>query len=444
MFGNSHANSHANANSPYTDLQTIQITLDPIYDIERAVIEHGLSSDIIKRMFLIGYTLCASHVDIMEDLVRECMKEHAHSELVRRFQAEIQDLKEENLQIVTTNEKALDAIHSRYSLELENRNLRVEHLQKMLAESEKKSQELFQDTFKESVQQLRDMLKEKDIQMQLLRSTNASKGIIGESKIMDALKAVYETAEITYTGKTPHSCDIKMCCGENMFMFESKYKGHIVKEDVVKFQHDITNAGVGVYGGIFVSIMSKNIPGKGCFCMERVEGVPVIYLGYENESEFDLLFRHHVSMFVQMAGMLRMTMSEDIKTHEDDDMTELLHQVTSDITFYSDMLKKNKKRMDEFKGRCLKLHQEVENDQCDIIKRLDDALLKLSSKIPLKVPSKIPIKVDGGLPQPKTNMQSTQDTSSYRCNTCSKEFTTQRGLNIHISSSHPPSKISSL
>lgn len=394
---------------------------DVAHDAAYTTLQH-MSTDTLKDIFMLGYTLYQHRVsNVIEDIIRSNMD----SEIRARYNNDIQQLKSENIELVKELEEKQHMLLTRHTLDIEKKNMRIEQLERIVRETESKLSTLYDDIYKDGIDKLKEQLKERDMQLQMLRSTNAAKGIIGETLIMDSLRSVFETAEIQYTGKTAHSCDIHMKCfpSEHTYMFESKYKGCVTKADVVKFQQDVMASATSVKGGMFVSILSKNIPEKGSFHFETIKQQTctnqtssgcdtklVLYVAYEDEAEFHMLFKCHCKLFVDICTLYA---SQAASQSDHDTYTNILETLEQDIVFLTDILKKNRRRIEDFRSKCIRFCGEVEDDNDTLLKRIQNtaSLLSLNMK--------------------RASIVEQQTQGAITCGTCGKTCKSQRGLKMH-------------
>ncbi len=168
-------------------------------------------------------------------------------------------------------------------------------------------------TESENSKKIEDLLKiidnnEKEIG--LLKKTTYAKGNKGEGIIMQLLKSLYPTFEYIDASKEKHAGDIHMILPKNgeTIMIESKYKENITKQDVEKFIYDIdtmSNNNKNVMCGIFVSILTKNIPCIGEMKIDFLpspKNIPLIFVGFDNESEFEYWFRYIINLALELAN----------------------------------------------------------------------------------------------------------------------------------------------
>jgi len=375
-----------------------------------------MSEETKTDIFMMGYLLYQHRV---HNVVDEVIKNNIDNEVRLKYDAIIQQLKNENLDLAKDLEEKQHVLQTRHTFDIEKKNMRIEQLERLLHETESKISTLYDDIYKDGIDKLREQLKERDMQLHMLRSTNAAKGIIGESLIMESLRSVFQTAEIQYTGKTAHSCDIQMKCfpAEHTYMFESKYKGCITKADVTKFQQDVLISPDAVQGGMFVSILSKNIPEKGSFHIETVKETSndrqinkiMVYVAYEDEAEFHVLFKYHCKLFVDICTFhaSHMTTQDDYNTY-----TKIIDAFEKDVVFLTDILKKNKRRIEDFRSKFIRFCGEIEDDNETLLHRIQNtsALLSLNAK-------------RSALTQQQNHAQT--------CSACGKTYKSARGLKMH-------------
>jgi hypothetical protein len=139
----------------------------------------------------------------------------------------------------------------------------------------------------------------------LLKKSNMGKGNKGEALIVNSLKSVFPQYLYEDTSKEKQTGDLHMVMeGGQRVVFESKYKETITKQDIEKFYRDVSylqDTHSKVVGGVFVSMMTKNIPGIGEFKVEVREGVPLLFLGFEDEDDFARWFTIYVRIVIELA-----------------------------------------------------------------------------------------------------------------------------------------------
>jgi hypothetical protein len=195
---------------------------------------------------------------------------------------------------------------------------------------------------------------------------------------------------------------------EHVMVFESKYKGVVEKKDVTKFEDDMGNMGDKVIGGVFVSFLSKNIPGKGNMFIElNKKNKPLLYVAYDNEEEFNIFFSQHCKLFINICHVFM-----DAE-HQQNDINSILDE----LKFLFDMFQKNKKRLDDIKTKFMKYYNEVEVDNTTILQRLDNMLIRKKQTLCIS-----------------NRVKPRQSKISYVCTTCNMEFLGKRELNKHMKS----------
>lgn len=357
---------------------------DEGYDKE--ICDHGFTIETLKSFLHIGYELYKHRVlkqlDVLVDknidsIVNSRVK-LKEQDIYDRVQKELEQLKKENLDLVSKLED--NQIAKQYLIEIEKQNLKIEHMDSLLSEAKKKNvilesqiQDLYNDIYKDSIQQLKDTIKQKETEINILKNTNIVKGNIGENHIAQVLRNIFTDCDVTKTGKVAHVCDVHMSfpSGKKM-VFESKYKGNITKLDVDKFYNDVENLDDTVIGGVFVSFLSRNIPNKGSINFEITSQSkkPLMYLAYDNEDEFNMYFTHNILMFTKLCEAY----NTDTKTSLD------IQSTIQEVKFICDMVTKQKKRLDDIKTKFQKYTQDTEED----MKVMFDRMETLFTKVPVK------------------------------------------------------------
>lgn len=167
----------------------------------------------------------------------------------------------------------------------------------------------------------------------LLKKTTFAKGNKGEGIILQLLKKLYPSYEYVDVSKEKHAGDIHMLLPQNggIIMIESKYKENITKQDVEKFIYDIdtmTNNNKNVVCGIFVSILTKNIPHIGDMKIDFLpspKNTPMVFVGFENEIEFEYWFKYTIGLALELAKKHN-SINTDI-TNEKTKYEDLLSQI---------------------------------------------------------------------------------------------------------------------
>ena len=399
--------------------------LDDAFPKEKRAACAGFDAHMAKHIFMLGYALYENRVD---ETVDEIIRQNVHVEIAVRYEEQLLQAKQENVELVRNLEQLSRQFEEQKrqweavkevelqkwevikDLEVQKREMRIEHLQTALKDAEERLTTLHHDIQRDGVQQLKDMLKERDMQIQMLKNTNASKGVIGETLIIDTLREVFEACDVVHTGKTAHACDVRLTIhpSGDSFLFESKYKGYVDKKDVTKFESDIVTAPDSVQGGMFVSILSRNIPGKGSLYIDVVREPrtgscrPICYVAYQNEAEFRLLFGHHCRMFVQVCAQLRSSDGGEVK--------QMLTMIVQEISCVTELLQKNKKRLEDMKTRFIRFCKDIEDDNMFIIDRMNDII---------------------ALRQSSTYLSCVDASAPCTCQKCGKQYKTQGGLTRH-------------
>lgn len=142
-------------------------------------------------------------------------------------------------------------------------------------------------------------------QVNMLKKTNTGKGHYGENLVLEYLKTMF-TSHTFERPSLPHVCDVHMKDDQdNVIAIECKNKDKITKADLTKFYEDLDHMSerdIPCIAGVFVSVNSKSIPGKGPLTFEMYKQKPVLLLGYESESEFQTMFKEHMPAIIAVSS----------------------------------------------------------------------------------------------------------------------------------------------
>jgi hypothetical protein len=253
----------------------------------------------------------------------------------------------------------------------------LKYFKNISEEKDKLLQEAFKSETKDRLISLENIIKQKDAELSTLKTCNFVKGTTGENIIMNFLKEHYPKYEVKHTGKVAHEADIHLLDSkqETLVLVESKYKQGIDRNDVDKFCRDVSNvagkdSNVQCVGGVFVSLLTRNIPTKGEAHFEVIGNVPVMYVGFSNTEEFNVYFRKYMDMFMSLCDFHRAQGTKQ----------STLGDFLDEMNFYFNMLVKNKSRIDDFKTNCVakinKFVTDIEGDNKTILTRVEDMLRK--------------------------------------------------------------------
>ena len=351
----------------------INIDIDPIEDENiYEWIQNKVNSNnrLVKLALTIG-------IDVIEKVASSIDNEVVASVEYKMLQQEnlslVERMEEEISKRVQQSENNMDRVMNQ--LKYENTSLQrlIEEKSRINNELEKSIRLLVAEFKDGEIQRIKHQLQEKEYELRTLKSTNAAKGIIGESLIINTLRNNFTEYSINHTGNIAHQCDVHMTDEDgNIIAFESKLKSSITKMDIEKFYNDITHLAESetqdskIIGGMFVSICSPNIPYKGSIHLEKMElkcnqkNIPLIFLGFQDQEEFKLHFPVLGKMFVKLSKIGFMI---DDDKHTDIDVNGIFDNLTSML----DMLVKNKNKINEFRVSTAKLTDDLEeNNKCII------------------------------------------------------------------------------
>jgi hypothetical protein len=309
----------------------------------------------------------------------------------KELEYQISRLTHELNDVKTTDKMVLDVatnnIQEKYQIEIsllkeqtDNANKQIEYFRKLTEEKDILLRDAFKNETKEKIASLESLISQKDTELATLKTCNFVKGMTGESIIASFLREYYPRNIIHNTGKTAHEGDIQMIDtkDDTLIVIESKYKQAIDKNDVEKFCRDVSTVSqkegsTQCIGGLFVSLLTRNIPGKGDAYFELIGNIPVMYVGFSNTDEFNIFFKKYVDMFNELC---KFHQQQGRQKSNIDDMLE-------EMNFFFNMLVKNKTRLEDFKANCVvklnKFVSDIEGDNKLIISRLEDILKKNNS-----------------------------------------------------------------
>lgn len=156
------------------------------------------------------------------------------------------------------------------------------------------AQRTIDDRTHKHIRMLEDRLQERERTIELMSKTNAARGNLGEGIVTSALTDAFLDATITDTSKCKHAGDVHMRLADGRVVaFEVKMKGTVTRADVDKFMYDVKHLRETLEGfaaAVFISLASRNIPGKGDLCLEVCNGIPIVFIGFDDVGADDERF----------------------------------------------------------------------------------------------------------------------------------------------------------
>ena len=133
---------------------------------------------------------------------------------------------------------------------------------------------------------LQQRVEEQEKQLQLYRKCNHAKGLMGEQIVSQWIRQALPHFSVEQKAEEAQMSDIHAVGPQQLLLFECKNKKVITTQDVDKFIRDIgvvkEQTVTPLWGAMFVSLQSRNIPHKGAFHIEWVHQIPVIYVGMDD------------------------------------------------------------------------------------------------------------------------------------------------------------------
>jgi hypothetical protein len=283
-------------------------------------------------------------------------------------------------------ERELKSLQEKMSIEVDNLKEtksslenQISYFKNLAEEKDCQLRNAFKNEIKEKMKDLEQLLMEKEAELRTLKTCNFVKGFTGENLILSFLRETYPKHEVQHTGKIAHEGDIhfKDIKDETVIVIESKYKQNITRDDVDKFSRDVStvcqkDGCIKCIGGLFVSLLTRNIPGKGDAYVEMVGNVPVMFLGFTSVDEFNLHFGRYFEMFN--------TLCTFYKGNKCTSNTSSQEEIFDELNFYFNMFVKNKTRVEEFRLNCMnkinKFVGDIEMDNKTLLERIESLLKK--------------------------------------------------------------------
>ncbi len=314
-------------------------------------------------MVMIGYYAIKEGLQkyIMKTKTCDILDELKESSIMKLFQ-EQECQKNDIILMKMENEFKREVQTIIHDKELENVNIRnqLEIYKQLYLDMKEKIEQTYEE--KETINDLKK-------EICILKKTNYVKGNIGEQIILKTLQDYYPSFIITDMSKVKHSGDIQIQDPNDgtIIMFESKYKETITKYDVDKFVNDVTmikNNGQNIKCAVFCSILTKNIPLKGDFYIEYNSNIPVLYCGFDNETDFMFWFPQYLKLINQLP-MISNTNDEDSEDRDSKFYT-LLDKIKPLIT----QVKLMKSNCEKIKN----VHNELTNQTKNLFDSLTDMI----------------------------------------------------------------------
>ena len=285
------------------------------------------------------------------------------------------------------------------------------HDKDIMIERMKAQQELLQDvqryktlyehmcTKTSQVKIYEDKINGLEQEIAIMKKTNIAKGNKGEHLTITYLRSQFKSYEFFDCSKEKHSCDIHMVCSNKDFIaIECKYKDVVIKQDVDKFYNDLdrmVSAKMTCVGGLFISMCSKNIPHIGDTKIEFYKNVPVIFIGFVDETEFENWCSQYVVLLLELISYQKQSSQSQ----------EHINDVLKSLVPILDSIKKLKTNVEKLKTTCSSFHTQLSDMDIEI----KDMFEKMS--VILKA-------------------------EKHKCDVCGLEYKTKTGLLNHKKTKH--------
>lgn len=164
--------------------------------------------------------------------------------------------------------------------------------------------------------------------------TTVGKGIVGEKDVTSFMEREYPQSDITQVGDKTAMGDIMWKYNNITCLIEVKNKEKILTNDVTKFVRDVTeNARSGAINcGLFVSLHDNSIPLKGCFYIEYISDIPVIYV--TNIRNMPQALKICADMLVYIVKTSQQTQRQ----HSEIELEQIVKSISSSFNHVSKMM----------------------------------------------------------------------------------------------------------
>lgn len=181
--------------------------------------------------------------------------------------------------------------------------------------------------YKRQIDELQTSLENQRKMVDMLSKTNSGKGTLGENMLADYFRSHFTDWSVVDKSGCKHCGDLWVHRADGRILIvESKYKEIVTRADVEKFSSDadyvVSTQGSEVLGGLFVSLRSRNIPGKGDMCIEFRNFRPFMYVGLRDEHELDGPFVKQCASLIAAIGDFHMNTER-----RDADVTKTLEKI---------------------------------------------------------------------------------------------------------------------
>lgn len=348
---------------------------------------------------LLGY-----HI-INNGLVDAYCRSSTSNNIIKKHQIEMDD-KEKQIEHIASQ---LRNSHERFDVELKSRMDELTQLYKDQISTLKDALMMRENSINtivtEQVDVLRKQLADRETEIQTLKASNHVKGFIGERILVSYLQEHFPTFETENRGKHANESDIHMVNPMNeLYVVESKYKDRITNLDIDKFYRDVTILSTTrtVLGGVFVSIKSRSIPTKGSLSFEQRNGIPLMFIAFDNQEELESSFKRYMQLFIDVSIL----MVGNAEENDNNDHENIIKRL--ELPF--GLIKKNKTRIEKIRNEHMaainKLVLELEHDNLHVMAAIEELIAEDA---------------------PPHKQQKT-----HECAICKRTYKTPSGLKTHV------------
>ena len=180
-----------------------------------------------------------------------------------------------------------------------------------------------------------------------------------------------------------------------------------------------------VIAGVFISINTCNIPGKGCMKLEKLEKssghvCPVLFVGFDNSSHFQEHFPEIIKMFMTLTYFIQ-ELCPPTSTPSEPSLSNInIEEIFDHVQNTIQRLTTNIGKISDFKIHTQRFIQDIE----DLNKSIMGDLVSLLAK--------------HGKTHSSSQLSQSSKKTIYTCEKCHKEvFTNKKHLARHLKSCSP-------
>ncbi len=355
-------------NTLLNQYKTIEISIKSMYDSQLLTLREQVLE--LKDKASTSNSNYEKQIDSIKSTYEKQLQEYKSSDNIYKLSLEkqLEDCK-------ISSEKQIDSIKSTYEKQLQeyksSDNIYKLSLEKQLEEcklSVDKQIDSIKSTYEARINEIKNnhnTLKNIETALEPMKKiyggTNNDKGISGENTIRYILQKLYTDAVISDVSHLTSSGDIIFKRKKLNCIIEVKNKKTITIEDVDKFIRDIKANNTLINSGIFVSLLTNDIPNKSKepLLIEYIDSIPVIYIHMSAE----IVLQASITMLDQLVN-------REVNTSENTNMLvthfNSYYKSLNELREYfeNEISRKNKelKNLQKNLSNCIRNLEAIDND----------------------------------------------------------------------------------